>query len=124
MDQIDDPSSSAINNNNDYIEVDEESAHNLESAPAGPQSVLESRLDMNETEGSLWRYFFKPENPAQTKVKCRICSKEICRGKDQSTSSPLAHLESQHKKFHGLLKQAKLVETIIFASPYVNFCGR
>jgi hypothetical protein len=49
MNQIDDPSSSDINNNEE-IEIDK--------VVSGPQKIQESRLDTNETAGSLWRYFF------------------------------------------------------------------
>ena len=111
MDEILDsnnPSSSDLNND-DAIEIQEEGGPVIDSV-SGPQNVIESRLESNENTGSYWRYFFKPQNPGQTKVKCRICSKEISRGKDQSTSSLLSHLESQHNKFHGLLKQAREAE--------------
>jgi hypothetical protein len=67
MDQIDDPSSSDINNN-DEIEIDE--------VVSGPQNIQESRLDTNETAGSLWRYFFKPENPGQAR-KSLVLRQEV-----------------------------------------------
>ena len=98
------PSSSDLNNNNDATEINDE----CEIVPIN--KFQDTKLDLTENAGSYWRYFFKPDNPAQIKVKCRSCSKEISRGKNQSTSNLLGHLESVHKKLYAVIKEARYVE--------------
>jgi hypothetical protein len=93
--------------NDNLIEINETDENLVQNDTAKSQ---ESKLDMTETAGSYWRYFFKPANPSQTKIKCRLCTKEASRGEDQSTSGLLSHMKHHHRNFHVQLKEARDAE--------------
>ena len=65
------------------------------------------KYDANEAESSYRRYFEKPIDPKQEKVKCRTCIKNIARGSDQSTSALLKHLKLHHNKIFDILTAAR-----------------
>ena len=77
-----------------------------------------NKLDLSKSEDSYWRYFEKPTDPKQEKVKCRTCGKSIARGSDQSTSALLKHLKLHHNKIFDLLTAArKKVPSIVTIKP-------
>jgi len=65
------------------------------------------KLNLTEAPSSYWRYYEKPNDTKQEKVKCLQCSNMISRGKNQSTSALLKHLQCQHLHLHKKIVMAR-----------------
>ena len=92
---------------NQEFEILEHESDAVCAASSDKSKIGKAKIDETEPEFSYWRYFFTPKTPQQTKIQCRICSKLISRGTDQSTSALNRHLECWHKSYHALIKDAR-----------------